>query len=85
MEYNGKFRVESSQDDGRIKVVEVVAILEGATGETEKRHVFSWEESERYTFSPAGKRVPKTGPDYKAEIARALESYYSPKVISPSQ
>lgn len=76
------YQVMYSHDDGSRKVVGVVASIEGAEGQTEEEHEFQWDESERYKVSASGKLVPKTGPDYKAEIGEYLEAYYSPKATS---
>lgn len=61
------------------KVVDVVVSLQGAEGPTEEKHTFSWHGAERYKESASGKRIPKTGADFKSEIGALLDAYYSPK------
>lgn len=73
------WRVEYATDDGREKVVGIVAQIEGAEGPTEVKITYTWSDSERYKVGSSGERTPKTGTDYKQEIADALDRAYTPK------
>jgi len=73
------FKVVGSYDDGDSKVVEVLVEVEGAEGPSEDSRTFHWFGAERYKVSSGGKPVPKTGADYKADIAGRLRVDDSPK------
>lgn len=78
------YKVGAHYSLGGAKMVEVMVELEGPEGPTAEKHELQWHESERYKVDTSGKRVPKTGTDFKADIEDFLNDYYSPKGDSPS-
>lgn len=70
------YRITDSKTHNGAKMVEVVVSVEGADGPTEVRRCYHFAEHEGYTVTESGKRVPKTGADYKAEIAAMVEAEF---------